>query len=197
MGPVEVPPATTAVTWVELFTVKLLAAFPLKATLVAPVRFVPVMITEVPTAPLAGLNPVMVGACTTVNVSAEVAVPPGVVILIGPLLVPAATVAFTWFALLTLKLAAAVPLNATAVAPARFMPVMTTEVPIAPLEGVKLAMVGLGGWFVCDELDVPLPQAVEYHAKSTISEVPTSGAIDLRGSLPRFTKRVATMFETW
>ncbi len=54
----------TAVIWVPLFTVKLVAAPPPKATSVAPFRLVPVMITLLPPAvlPLAGVREVTVGA---------------------------------------------------------------------------------------------------------------------------------------
>ena len=47
-------------------------------TVVAPVNLVPVMVTEVPTGPLVGLNEVMVGAPGTVTVKlvALVPVPP-------------------------------------------------------------------------------------------------------------------------
>jgi hypothetical protein len=37
---------------------------------------------------------------------------------------------------------AAVPLNFTAAAPLKFVPVMVTTVPLGPLAGVKLAIVG-------------------------------------------------------
>ena len=71
------------------------ALVPLKVTAVAPVKFVPVIATVVPTGPLAGVKLVMVGALAvvTVNAVALVAVPPGVVTLIGPLVAPAGTVA--------------------------------------------------------------------------------------------------------
>ena len=47
-------------------------------------------------------------------------------------------------ALATLKTVAAVPLNLTAVAPVRLAPVMVTEVPTGPEDGVKLVIVGAG-----------------------------------------------------
>ena len=53
-----------------------------RLTDVAPVKFVPVNVTLVPTAPLAGLKLVTVGAGTvTVKLPVLVAVPPGVVTL--------------------------------------------------------------------------------------------------------------------
>ena len=42
----------------------------------APVKFVPVMVTDVPTAPLVGVKLVIVGGAMTVNGVAAVAVPP-------------------------------------------------------------------------------------------------------------------------
>jgi hypothetical protein len=43
-------------------TVKLVALTPLNVTAVAPVKFVPLNITLVPTGPLVGVKPVIVGA---------------------------------------------------------------------------------------------------------------------------------------
>ena len=64
-------------------TVKLEFA-PLKATPVVPEKLVPLMATLVPTGPLAGVKPVIVGGLITVKLPALVAVPPGVVTLIVP-----------------------------------------------------------------------------------------------------------------
>ena len=70
------------------------ALVPLKVTAVAPVKFVPLIVTLVPTAPLVGVKLVIVGAlAVTLNTLALVAVPPGVVTAIGPLVAPAGTVA--------------------------------------------------------------------------------------------------------
>ena len=73
-------------------TVKL-ALTPLNATAVAPVKFVPLMVTLLPTSPLVGVKLVMVGGFTTVNEPVLVAVPPGVVTLSVPVVAPAGTVA--------------------------------------------------------------------------------------------------------
>jgi len=70
-----------------------LALTALKVTEVAPVKFVPLMVTVVPTGPVVGAKPVIVGGLTTVNALELVAVPPGVVTLSGPDLAPAGTVA--------------------------------------------------------------------------------------------------------
>ncbi|MEI6565629.1 MAG: hypothetical protein WCR20_03060 [Verrucomicrobiota bacterium] len=113
----EAPPATMAVIWVSEFTVIEEAAIPPKLTAVAPVRFVPVMTTEVEFPPLTGVNEPMEGAATQVN-PALVAVPPGVVTLTIPE-VPAATVAVICVAELTVMDDAGVPPKLTAVAPVR------------------------------------------------------------------------------
>jgi hypothetical protein len=116
-----------------------LALTPLKVTVVAPVKFVPLIVTLVLTGPLVGVKLVIVGV--TVNALALVAVPSGVVTLIGPVVAPLGTVACIVVAELTEKLAL-VPLNATAVAPVKFVPLIVTLVPTGPLVGVKLVIVG-------------------------------------------------------
>ena len=90
IGPLVAPLGTVAVIWVLVFTVKL-APVPLKATAVAPVKLFPLMVTEVPTDPLLGLKELMVGGGITVKLLALVAVPPGVVTLIGPVVAPVGT----------------------------------------------------------------------------------------------------------
>ena len=73
-------------------TVKVALA-PLKATRVVPLKLLPLMVTLVPTGPLAGVKPVIVGGLMTVKLPALVAVPPGVVTLIVPVVAPVGTVA--------------------------------------------------------------------------------------------------------
>ena len=70
-----------------------LALTPLNVTAVAPLKFVPLSVTLVPTGPPAGAKLVIVGAGMTVKLLALVAVPPGVVTLSGPVVAPAGTVA--------------------------------------------------------------------------------------------------------
>lgn len=61
-GPVAAPEGTLAVIDTAELTVNPAAATPLKKlTAVAPVKFVPVIATDVPTGPLFGARPVMVG----------------------------------------------------------------------------------------------------------------------------------------
>jgi hypothetical protein len=73
----DVPFATTAVILVDEFTVKELAAVPPKLTAVAPVKWVPIMVTVAPLAAVVGVNEVIVGEGTKVK-PARVATPPGV-----------------------------------------------------------------------------------------------------------------------
>ena len=61
IGPVVAPTGTVAWMLVSLTTVKLRAAVLLNVTPVAPVKFVPVIWTFVPTGPLVGVNDVTVG----------------------------------------------------------------------------------------------------------------------------------------
>jgi hypothetical protein len=144
IAPVVVPLATVAVIWVALLMVKLAAALPLKVTLLAAVKFVPVIEMDVPAGPVVGLKLDMAGGRVMVKLLDEAPVPPGVVTPIAPVAEPLATTAVIVVALATEKLAAAFAPNVTAVAPVRFVPVMVTVVPATPDGGAKLATVGAG-----------------------------------------------------
>jgi hypothetical protein len=88
-----------------------------------------------------GVKLVIVGAAT-VKLDELVAVPPEVVTLSFPVVTPVGATAVMVVALVTEKLLAAVPLNLTAVAPVKFVPVRVTIVPTVPLVGMKLVIVG-------------------------------------------------------
>src|SRR6185295_9770692 len=64
--PVVAPEGTVAVTDVAVL-VENVAVTPLNFTAVTPVRFVPAIVTLVPTLPLVGVNEVIVGPATTVK----------------------------------------------------------------------------------------------------------------------------------
>jgi hypothetical protein len=137
---------TVAVIWVGELTVKLAVRF-LSVTDVAPVKFVPVIVTIVPTGPLVGKKLEIVGAgaaVVTVNVPALVPGPPGVVTLHFPLVAPVGTEAVIFVAELTVNEALVVP-SLTAVAPLKPVPLIVTEVPTGPLVGEKLETVGGAG----------------------------------------------------
>lgn len=69
------------------------ALAPLKATELAPVKPVPLILTDVPTPPLLGVKPEIVGCTTTVKLLALVAIPASVVTVIVPVVAPLGTVA--------------------------------------------------------------------------------------------------------
>ena len=136
------PVGTSAVIWDAVFTVKVVAAVPLNFTEVAPEKLVPLSVTLTPTIPLVGVKLAIVGtAAETEKLAADVAVPPGVVIVILPVVAPGGTPAVIFVPLFTVKVAD-VPLNFTELAPVKFVPVMATLVPVVPVVGVKLVIVG-------------------------------------------------------
>ncbi len=140
--PVVAVAGTVAVICVAEFTVNV-AVTPLNLTEVAPVKFVPVIVTFLPTGPNVGVNEVIVGAGAASTVKSEVLVPTplGVCTLIFPVVAPEGTVAVICVAELMVKVAL-VPLNFTEVAPVKFVPVMTTVVPAPPVIGKNDVMVG-------------------------------------------------------
>jgi hypothetical protein len=71
-------------------------------------------------------------------------VPPGVVTLIFPVVAPLGTVALICDPDVTLNDTAAVPLNATRVAPVKLEPLIVTRVPMLPWFGEKELIVGAG-----------------------------------------------------
>jgi hypothetical protein len=183
IGPVDAPAATAAVIDVADLTVKL-AAVPLNLTDVAPARLVPLIVTDVPTVPLAGENDVTVGACATtvtLKLDALVAVPPGVVTPIGPVDAPAGTAATIDVGEVTLKLLELVPLKLTAVAPVKFAPVRVTEVPTGPLAGANDVIVGACVWTVTLKLDevVAVPPPVVTVIGPVEAPVGTVAVIDV------------------
>jgi hypothetical protein len=142
--PVVAPEGTTAVILVDETTLKLLAAVPLNLTDVVPVKFVPSIVTVVPLVPLVGENDVIVGdpVDVTVKVPELVADPPGEVTVILPVIAPDGTTDVICVEELTVKVVALVFLNFTPVAPVKFVPVMTTEVPTGPEVGTNEVIVG-------------------------------------------------------
>jgi hypothetical protein len=145
IGPVVAPVGTATVILVPApFTAKPGAFTLLNETAVAPVKLVPLILTDVPTGPLVGLNDVIVGAPVVVTVKFVelVAVPLGVVTEIGPVVAPEGTVALIRVAFCTVKVAAETPLKRTAVAPVKFVPLIRTEVPTGPLVGLNDVIVG-------------------------------------------------------
>jgi hypothetical protein len=112
-------------------------------------KALPLIVTTVPTGPIAGVNDEIVGAgCggggfVTVKLDPLVAVPPEVVTVIKPLVAPDGTVAVICVSESTVN-KADVPLNVTEVAPVKAVPVIVTDVPTSPIVGVNNEIVGAG-----------------------------------------------------
>lgn len=123
--------------------VNFVVATPLNLTAVAVEKFVPVIVTNVPIGPDVGVNDLTVGASgMTVNVSAEVAVPPGVLMDTKPVVELAGTATLICVAETIVNVVVATPLNLTAVAPVKFVPVIVTLVPTFPDAGLNDTIVG-------------------------------------------------------
>ena len=131
-----------AVIVVAFTTINEAAAIPPKLTTVAPVKFVPVIVTVVPAPPLAGVKEAIVGAGIKVN-PVSVPVPPGVVTLTEPD-APLLTTAVIVVALTTVNDVATVPPKLTTDAPVKFVPVIVIVVPAPPLVGVNDVIMGAG-----------------------------------------------------
>jgi hypothetical protein len=140
-----VAPAGTGATMLVADQVVGVAAVPLKRTVLAPCvapKFVPVIVTEVPTGPLVGDRLVTLGT-VTVKLSPLLARPPTVTTML-PVVAPEGT-GTTMLVADQLVGVAAVPLKVTVlvlcVAP-KFVPVSVTDVPTGPLVGALLVKVG-------------------------------------------------------
>jgi hypothetical protein len=146
--PDDAPEGTLVVMVSEVDAVTI-ATTPLKSTtfsLAVVLKFVPVMTTSAPTAPLAGLNPVIVGFPKTVKSFELVMVTPLVVTVIGPVVAPLGTVTVMLVVVDEITVALT-PLNLTTLLTAvvlKFVPVIITVAPGAPLDGVKPVKVGIG-----------------------------------------------------
>jgi hypothetical protein len=124
------------------------AAVPLNVTVlvlcVAP-KFVPAIVTELPTSPDVGFRLVIVGAAVvTVKLTPLLATPPTVTTTL-PVVAPLGT-GTTMLVALQLVGVAAVPLNFTVLVPCvapKLVPVIVTEVPTTPDVGFRLVIVGV------------------------------------------------------
>jgi hypothetical protein len=125
-------------------------AVPLNVTVLLPCvepKLVPVIVTEVPTAPDVGDRLVMLGAATTVKLFPLLAVPDTVTTTL-PVVAPVGTVA-TMLDALQLVAVAVVPLNLTVLDPCvdpKFDPAIVTDAPTAPEVGERLVIVGAAAW---------------------------------------------------
>ncbi len=107
-------------------------------------KLVPVIVTRAPTAPLPGVNPVIEGEPNTVKSCVLVTVTPFTVTDMGPVVAPEGTVVVKVFGVATVTVANT-PLKRTTLFTAgglKLVPVMVTVAPTAPLNGLKLVIVG-------------------------------------------------------
>jgi hypothetical protein len=143
-----VAPTGTGATMLVAVQVVGVAAVPLNVTVLAPCevpKFVPAMVTAVPTVAEAGLRLEMLGVGRTVNASPLLGAPPTVTTTLP--LVAAAGTGTTMLVALQLVGVAAVPLNFTVLVPCvapRLVPVMVTAVPAAAEAGLKLLSAAVG-----------------------------------------------------
>lgn len=104
----------------------------------------PLIVTEVPTDPDVGLNPVIVGPADELTTKLLVlfAEPPGVKTSILPVVAPLGTIAVICVPDPFTLNGAFDPLNVTEVALVRFVPLMETTVPAGPLDGLNPEIAG-------------------------------------------------------
>jgi hypothetical protein len=115
------------------------AGVPLKVTVVAPVKALPLIVTVVPALPELGLKEETVGI--TPKVAGLDPLPAGVVTVIVPVSAPEGTVAVMLVSVTTVN-AAAVLLKLTVVAPVKAVPLMVMEDPTVADAGDTPVMVG-------------------------------------------------------
>ncbi len=139
-GPDPVAPApTVARIWLAEFEL-MAATAPAIITDDALLRFDPLTVTwVVPAGPVVGVKLLITGF--TVNVLALVAVPNELATVSLPVVAPAGTVAVIFVSEFMVNVAW-VPLNVTLVAVLKFVPLMVTGTPTAPLVGEKEEIVG-------------------------------------------------------
>jgi hypothetical protein len=115
-----------------------------KLTSVAPVKFVPAIVTVEPTPPLPGEKPLIDGdVLVTTNAPSDTAVPPGVVTRQRPSHAPAGTTADTEPGDTTLE-DVGTKHKLTPVAPDKFAPEIVTDEPTPPLPGENPLIDGEG-----------------------------------------------------
>jgi hypothetical protein len=146
--PVVAPVGTTATIDVLLQLVIDVDAVPLNFTPPVPCdepKFVPVIVTEAPTAPEVGDRLVIVGVARTVNDTPLVVAPLAVTTTL-PVVAPVGTTATIDVLPQLVIEVAAVPLNFTVLLPCvepKFVPLIVTEAPTAPEVGDRLVIVGV------------------------------------------------------
>jgi hypothetical protein len=142
-----VAPLGTGTTMLVALQVPTVAVVPLNLTVLVPCvvpKFVPVIVTEAPTAPVVMERLVMLGAATTVKLLPLLA-NPDTVTTTFPVVAPVGTETTMLVALQDVAVDAVVVLNLTVLVPCvvpKLLPAIVTEAPTAPVAGVKLVIVG-------------------------------------------------------
>ena len=136
----RVPAGVTAVMLVGEITFKLVAATPPTVTLIAPVKFAPVIVIAVPpkVEPVTGETDEIVGGASIVNAPLPVALPTTVTTTTSARpAAPAGVTAVILVGEITFKLVAATPPIVTLVVPSRSVPVIVINVPpkVEPVAG--------------------------------------------------------------
>jgi hypothetical protein len=147
---------TVAVSWVpEGFDENVVAFVRLNLTAVVPTKFEPLIVTDVPTGPLVGEKFVMVGPHEepTTKSLALWPDPSGVVTFTLPVVAPEGTFAVIELFEFTVKVVWSAPPNSTSVAPWKWLPEISTEVPTEPHAGVNPPTVGAGAAYAIGATD--------------------------------------------
>lgn len=161
MGP-EVAPDGTLVAILDVVEVVTEANVPLNDTVGMVMKFVPVIVTTVPTAPLVGLKPVTVGEANTVKLAALEMVTPLTVIEILPVVAPAGTLAVMLLVVDAVTVAD-VLLNFTTLFAGvvlKFVPEIMTVALTAPLDGLNPVRVGVANTVKLVALTIVTPLSV-------------------------------------
>ena len=116
----------------------------MKVTAVAVVKWAPVMVITSPMVPVCGANDEIIGGGVVYVNPPRVSEPAGVLTTTFPE-APEATTALMDVEETTVKEAAGVPPKLTAVAPVRFVPVITTVEPAVVVVGLNEVMIGVVG----------------------------------------------------
>ena len=144
-----VAPAGTDVAMLVALQLVTVAVVPLKVTVLVPCvapKFVPVIVTAVPTGPEVADRLAMLGVGITVKFTPLLATP-SIVTTTFPVVAPAGTDVAMLVAL-QLVTVAVVPLKVTVLVPCvapKFVPVIVTAVPTGPEVADRLAMLDVGG----------------------------------------------------
>ena len=193
MVPVVAPVGTVVVMLVAVDAVTV-AATPLKFTVLLAgvvLKFVPVMVTVVPTGPLAGAKLAIVGGMKTVNEEALVAVSAFTVTVIVPVVAPTVTVVVMLVAVDAFTVAP-VPLKLTVLSAGvvlKPVPVMVTVVPTGPLMGLKELIAGTNSTSgLAHKLPKVLPAKsfVPLTLRAVIPIIPVKPALALAHVVPLF-----------